>query len=175
VPRNLSRELLRRGRLPPGECLALILPLADALGFLHGQQLIHRDVKPSNIIFVRGVPKLADIGLVTAMNLDGSHATLVGTEGYLAPEGPGQPTADVYSLGKVLYEIHTGLDCFHFPELPAAPGPGREQAGFFALNAIVLKACDPDHRKRYPSAAELHAALLEYQRQFPLVSDLPTV
>ena len=55
----------------------------------------------SNIIFVSGQPKLADIGLVTGID---EAKSFVGTAGYIPPEGPGRPEADIYSLGKVLYE-----------------------------------------------------------------------
>jgi serine/threonine protein kinase len=72
--------------------------LSAALAELHRVGLIHRDIKPSNIIFVGGVPKLADIGLVTDAAESGSY---VGTEGFIPPEGPNSPQADVFSLGKV--------------------------------------------------------------------------
>ena len=61
------------------------------------------------------MPKLADIGLVTGA---GEACSLVGTEGYMAPEGPGTAKADLYSLGKVLYEISMGRKGQAFPELP---------------------------------------------------------
>src|SRR5207247_4228470 len=64
-PRNLAKDLRKRGKIPVAECVSMTLSLADALDFLHQQRLIHRDIKPSNIIFVNGVPKLADIGLVS--------------------------------------------------------------------------------------------------------------
>jgi serine/threonine protein kinase len=86
---------------------------------LHENGLIHRDIKPANIIFVRGVPKLADIGLVTEI---GKEVSLVFTPGYNPPEGPGNPGADVFSLGKALYVISTGKQAQDFPgstEIPA--------------------------------------------------------
>lgn len=78
---------------------------ARALEHLHAAGLIHRDIKPSNLVFVGGELKLADIGLLTAI---GDQRSIVGTEGYLPPEGAGTPQADLYSLGKVLYEASTG-------------------------------------------------------------------
>src|SRR5437867_3583761 len=91
-------------------CLSLCIHLADALDYLHRQQLIHRDIKPSNIIFVKRTPKFADVGLVTGIATEDHETTYLGTEGYIAPEGPGTPAADIYGLGKVLYEATTGQD-----------------------------------------------------------------
>src|SRR5215471_7048148 len=113
VPKTLSREIQQRGRLTYEECLTLGLTLNLALGHLHRHGLIHRDVKPSNIIFVNGVPKLTDIGLVT--DVAGAQS-FVGTEGFIPPEGPNSPQADLYALGKVLYEASMGKDRHEFPE-----------------------------------------------------------
>src|SRR6266496_744617 len=112
-PRTLKYELERRTRLPIDECLQLGLALTSGLAHLHKNGLAHRDIKPSNIIFVSGVPKLADIGLVAGLDEAKSY---VGTEGYIPPEGPGTVQADLYRLGKVLYEASTGKDRQHFPE-----------------------------------------------------------
>lgn len=155
-PKTLRSELSRRGRLPAEECLSLGQLLISALGYLHEHGLIHRDVKPSNVIFVRGAPKLADIGLVTDMS---DEATAVGTEGYLPPEGPGTAAADLYSLGKLLYEISTGLDRTHFPSLPSRLYEYPDAAVLARLNQVVLKACDPKPRKRFRSAQEMDLAL----------------
>ena len=114
-PRTLRSELQQHGRLPIAECIPIGLSLATALAHLHEQGLVHRDIKPSNVIFVNGVPKLSDIGLVTEA---GDTQSIVGTEGYLPPEGPGTPPADIYSLGRVLYEISTGMDRRRCAELP---------------------------------------------------------
>src|SRR5437762_12340571 len=116
APRTLSHDLTKRRRLPIGECVRNGAAIASALGFLHRHKLIHRDIKPSNIIFVNGVPKLADIGLVADLS---EAKSFVGTLGYIPPEGPGKPQADLYSLGKVLYEMSTGKDRQDFPQLPA--------------------------------------------------------
>ena len=69
-PRSLRREGNQRGCLSPGECVSLGLALTDALSALHRHGLVQRDIKPSNIIFVNGIPKLADVGLVTRCSSD---------------------------------------------------------------------------------------------------------
>src|SRR5206468_204426 len=114
APHTLRADL-ERGRLPAARVLEIGLALAEALGHLHSHGLVHRDVKPSNVIFVNGRPKLADIGLVTDV---GDGRSIVGTEGYLPPEGPGTPQADIFALGKVLYGAATGLARTEFPQLP---------------------------------------------------------
>jgi serine/threonine protein kinase len=155
-PRTLASELKCRGRLSFDECVQLGLALSSALNYLHRHGLIHRDVKPSNILYVGGVPKLGDIGLVGEA---GEFASYVGTEGYIPPEGPGTPKADVFSLGKVLYEAATGQDRLDFPLLPPGDGDAVAKARLAELNEVVLQACAPDPRFRYATAEELHADL----------------
>jgi formylglycine-generating enzyme required for sulfatase activity len=127
------------------------LLLADALAHLHQHGLIHRDVKPSNVIFINGVAQLADIGLVAAYG----QRTYVGTEGFVPPEGPGTPQADTYSLGMVLYELSTGNDRMEFPALPDDLGRVGDRKKWRALNEVICRACAPDPRDRYPSAHEM--------------------
>ncbi len=178
TPRTLSRDLQQRGRLPLDQCLELGLTISFALGHLHRHGLIHRDIKPSNIIFVGGVPKLADIGLVT--EAEGAN-TFVGTEGFIPPEGPTSPQADLYALGKVLYEAAMGKDRNEFPEPFTQIGTDRESVALMELNAVLLRACAPDSKARYASAEEMHAdlALLQsggsVRRQRRLTSQLRLV
>ncbi len=155
TPHTLSRERSKRGRLPFEECLNIGLTLTSALGHLHKNGLVHRDIKPSNIIFVNGAPELADIGLVTDIEEAKSY---VGTEGFIPQEGPGTPQADLYSLGKVLYEISTGLDRFDYPKLPTNLGEPNQHE-LVELNEIIIKACRTDPRERYQTADQMHADL----------------
>ncbi|MBI3848750.1 MAG: protein kinase [Verrucomicrobia bacterium] len=148
-------------RLPAARVLEIGLALTEALAHLHGNGLVHRDVKPSNIIFVGGKPKLADIGLVTDAS---DTCSIVGTEGYLAPEGPGTPQADVFALGKVLYEALTGFERRQFPQLPPDLRDWPDAKLAFELNEIILKACDSEARRRYQSAEEMRAELALLQR-----------
>lgn len=155
-PRTLSSETRKVGRLSAADCLRHFLTLTNALDALHRAGLIHRDIKPSNIILVGGVAKLADIGLVTAVD---SERSFVGTEGFIPPEGPGTIQADIYSLGKVLYEVATGNDRMEFPSLPYDPQTGRTDEELLELNAVLTRACLADARERYQSAAQMHADL----------------
>ena len=160
APRTLSQEIDKRLYLPASECIDLGCSLADALEFLHQKKLIHRDIKPSNIIYVNGVPKFADVGLVTdIVTQDHRDVTYLGTEGFIPPEGPGTAAADVFSLGKLLYEACMGRDRQRFPELPTALDEMPDQELLLALNPIILKACEGDVLERYQSAAELRRDL----------------
>jgi len=156
-PQTLAKALSQRGRLPLQECLQLGLALSQALAELHKHGLVHRDVKPSNVIFVNGVPKLADIGLVARADEARSY---VGTEGFIPPEGPGSPQADIYGLGKLLYECCTGKDRQDFPELPTILDQFSDTEGLLELNEVVLHACKNEVSQRYRSAWDMHADLV---------------
>src|SRR5207247_8112468 len=93
-PHTLRSDLKQHGPLPIDRVLGIAHALASALAHLHAHKLVHRDVKPSNVIFVGSVAKLADIGLVAGVD---DARSFVGTEGYIAPEGRGTPSADCYS------------------------------------------------------------------------------
>jgi len=162
-PKTLANVLKQRQRLPLAECLAVSIELASALDFLHQRGLVHRDVKPANIIFVNGVAKLADIGLVTDQDREQEQERF-GTPGYMPPEGPGTPAGDVYSLGKLIYEAAFGFDCTRFPDLPPTLLERDEGSELFDLNRILLKACENDPARRYRSAGELREALLQLQQ-----------
>jgi formylglycine-generating enzyme required for sulfatase activity len=163
LPRTLKSELDRHKRLTAAESIQLGLSLTEALGALHGHGLTHRDIKPSNIIFIDGVPKLADIGLVAATG----QRSFVGTEGYVPPEGPGTPQADIFSLGKVLYEISTGKDRLDFPELDSTLSSRPDKDQLLLLNDVLVRACATDPRRRYDSANAMHDDLAAVDRGEP--------
>jgi CHASE2 domain-containing sensor protein len=166
APRNFAKDLQKRKRLPAAECVAMGIALSEPLEFLHKRGLMHRDIKPANIIFIDGVPKLADIGLVAEFSrTGGGDASYIGTEGYMAPEGPSKPTSDIYSFGKVLYEAWTGLDRREFPTLPDWMINESGLAELMALNTLVLRCCDDNPKKRFQTAGELRHALVELERR----------
>ena len=153
-PRTLASDLKSRGRLPLIEVLALGVQLAGALGHIHRHRLVHRDVKPSNVIFVEGQAKLADIGLVTGAD---EAKSFVGTEGFIPPEGPGSTQADIFGLGRLLYEAATGKDRCDFPDLPVDldSWSSAERSGLLELNEILARACAPKASQRHANAADL--------------------
>jgi serine/threonine protein kinase len=154
VPRTLGTDMKRHGRLDLTFCRDAGVYLADALYYMHNRGLTHRDIKPSNIIFCGGVCKLADIGLVAGFG----ERTFVGTEGFVPPEGPGTPQADIYSLGKVLYEMSSGKDRMEFPEVPTNLGD-EEWPFWLDLNRVICRACAPDLKERFQTAGEFAEAL----------------
>ncbi|MEA3210028.1 MAG: eukaryotic-like serine/threonine-protein kinase [Chthoniobacter sp.] len=164
VPKTLKTELGRRSRLLVDECITIGLSLTSALAALHRQGLVHRDIKPANIIFVGGVPKIADIGLVAASGQD----SFVGTEGYVPPEGPGSVQADIYSLGKVLYELAMGKDRLDFPAINTRLGDLPDKTGLLQFNEVLLRACANEPAERYVTAAEMHEDLVRVRDGRPL-------
>jgi adenylate cyclase len=95
--------------------------------------------------------------LVTDMAATMSY---VGTEGFLPPEGSGTPQADIYSFGKVLYEMSTGKDRHDFPEPPTMLGEFADREEWLELNEIIKRACERDVRKRYATAQAINAELM---------------
>ena len=139
----------RGGHLTPQECVVWGTEMCQALSYLHKCGLIHRDIKPPNIIFVGGHPKLADAGLVA----DAMHRkTIVGTEGYMAPEGVGSSQADIFSLGRLLGHLAFGPDAVP----PVGAEPGDE---WIDLRKVIAKASSLQAADRYDSAEQMGSAL----------------
>lgn len=112
---SLRDLLLERGRLSWDEARPVIAQVAEALRAAHKVGVIHRDVKPSNILLTReGIVKLADFGIARATDLTRltGGATMLGTPAYMAPENKTSPQTDLYALGCVLYEMLAGRPPF---------------------------------------------------------------
>jgi hypothetical protein len=117
VPGNTLKDYLeRRGPLPPGEALPLAIEIGKGLAYAHRQGIVHRDVKPQNVILNGdGLPKVTDFGIARSVDVEKGvtqTGTVLGTSDYIAPEqasgGPSVPESDVYGLGCVLFELLTG-------------------------------------------------------------------
>ena len=160
-PKTLAEVLEAEGALSLKDSVALGLRLAQTLVDLQRRHLAHRDIKPGNILIVRGRPVLADIGLLTDMRRDDLSA--VGTKGYAPPERHGLPAGDVFSLGQTLYRVSTGRE---IDEHGFAPSKESDfEAPFFGRwLAILERACDPDPLRRYRSAKGLLKDLRNLRR-----------
>jgi len=180
---NLKQFLERTGPLPTRRALELALEIADALAFAHEHGLVHRDVKPQNVLLTPdGNAKVTDFGI--ARSLDVEHGvtqtgTVLGTSNYLSPEqASGKPTTqatDVYSLGVVLYELLTNEVPFpgenfvavamkHLNEQPPDVLERRPDVPL-RLAAAVDRALEKDPARRFPTmdqfAWELRQCLAE--------------
>lgn len=128
LPGGTLKDRLKQGPLTWQECVRLLLPIAEALDFAHSQNMIHRDVKPSNILLTqRGQPMLTDFGIAKILDLEETADLTgtgmgIGTPEYMAPEqwtGKMSSLSDQYSLGVVLYEMLTGRKLYT-ADTPAA-------------------------------------------------------
>ena len=164
VPRTLHSDMQLYGRnpMPLDYVLEVGSQLAHALDGMHAEDLTHRDVKPSNIVFVNGRAKLADAGSVSRSH----NRSFAGTQGYIPPEGPGTPRADVYALAKVLYEMSTGKDRLDFPELPTEVPEGASHRRWLAFNEIICAAAEPQVSKTSITTAQALADRLDSLRQY---------
>lgn len=164
VPHTLhsDMELYGRNPMPLDYVIEVGSQLAHALDGLHAEELTHRDVKPSNIVFVNGRAKLADVGSVAQSN----NRSFAGTQGYVPPEGPGAPRADVYALAKVLYEMSTGKDRLDFPELPLEIPSGPSHRHWLTFNEVVCAAAAPQISKDTIATAQALAERLDALRLY---------
>lgn len=167
------------GPLPPRRAIEIIADACQALNFSHRNGIIHRDVKPANImISTTNAVKVMDFGIARAIADSGNSVTqtaaVIGTAQYLSPEQARGETvdarSDVYSLGCVLYEVLTGEPPFtgdspvavayqHVREDPIPPS--KRHAGISPdLDAVVLKALAKNPDNRYQTAGEMRADLV---------------
>jgi eukaryotic-like serine/threonine-protein kinase len=182
---NLKELVVRKGRLDVREALEIALEVARGLAFAHENGLIHRDVKPQNVLLNGdGRAKVTDFGIARTLDVDGmtQTGTVLGTSNYIAPEqASGQRVdahSDVYSLGAVLYELLAGEVPFpgesfiavamkHLHEPPPSILDVRGDVPL-RVAAAVDRALEKDPEQRFPTmdafAGELEAALGELDR-----------
>jgi eukaryotic-like serine/threonine-protein kinase len=189
---NLKELVVRTGPLPVRRALELALAVADGLSFAHDHGLVHRDVKPQNVLLSReGEVKVTDFGIARSLHVEHGvtqTGTVLGTGEYLAPEqasgGQVSPATDVYSLGVVLWELFAGEVPFagqnfvavalrHVNEEPPSLRERRPDVSL-RLDAAVERALAKDPARRFPSmaafAAELRACLAETSAEAPVVA-----
>ena len=169
---TLADELVRHGPLPPARAVELALQICSGLEAAHASGLVHRDVKPRNLLLrPDGVLKIADFGIARAAESTRltEIGTILGTAAYLAPEQAegleATPAADLYSVGAVLYELLTGQVPYTATSLveliakqqagPPAPIAGAPPL----LELAVIRCLEPDPSERPASAGALAAEL----------------
>lgn len=186
VPGGSLEDLIRRrGPLGPWEAARLASQVAEALHAAHARGIVHRDIKPQNVLIGEaGDAKVADFGIALAASRSSTSGTnlLFGTPSYMSPEqAMGErvgPESDLYSLGVVLYEMLTGTVPFaaegalatamkHLTELPRPPRK-RNASVPEAMDALVMKLLSKDPKDRYPSAARLIEDLRRAREGVPL-------
>jgi DNA-binding beta-propeller fold protein YncE len=164
---DLKTRIMREGPLHPGQAIELLGQVADALDAAHAAGIVHRDVKPHNILLEGDRAYLSDFGLAKALGESGvlSNASIVGTVEYMSPEqwrgDQVGPAADVYSLGCVLYEALAGIAPY------ARRGDDSEPEMPQGLDAVIERAVSKDPADRYPSAGALIEAARERQGATP--------
>ena len=178
------RDFVRtHGAMRPRQAIEVIADACQALNFSHQRGIIHRDVKPANIMIgTAGSVKVVDFGIAKAIadsDIGVTHTgAVIGTAQYLSPEQARgvrvDARADVYSLGCVLYEISTGEPPFvgdspvavayqHVQEAPVAPSVLNSEITP-DLDAVVLKAMAKNPDNRYQTAAEMRTDLVRVHR-----------
>src|SRR5271154_3247469 len=182
------RDLIRsQGPLDAGQAADITAEIASALAFAHRSGVVHRDVKPGNVLLTQsGTVKVTDFGIARAGTSDGLTQTgsVMGTATYFSPEQAQglavDGRSDVYSVGIVLYELVCGVPPFaadspvsvaykHVREEPVPPSqraPGIPPA----LEQIIMSALAKDPEHRYQSADDLRADLLRFRRGRPLAA-----
>jgi serine/threonine-protein kinase len=160
---DLRRLIDREGPLPPELATALLGQVADALDAAHATDIVHRDVKPHNVLVEGDRAFLSDFGLAKALDESGaaSGTSVVGTAEYMSPEqwrgGSVGPAADVYSLGCVLFEAVTGVPPYARRESDTDPVLPE------GLEDVIERAVAKDPADRFHSAGALIAAARQRQ------------
>ena len=163
LPATLGNYFRQGKKFAPSEVLSIIRGVLEGVKVMHKYKLVHRDIKPDNIIFVNGIAKLSDPGLVITLGEDASFA---GTFGFIPPEAVEHETLadhgfDLYAVGKVLYCMLTGNSPRKYPELPMELPleVGRQ------FNGVLTRACNQKPVRRFKNVDEFIAALPERIRK----------
>ena len=176
---SLRQRMQETRALAPDQTMAIVAPVADALSYAHRLGILHRDVKPENILFSQGHPVVADFGIAKAISTaGGANLTRtgfpVGTPGYMSPEQAAGLTdldarSDVYSLAVVAYEMLVGelpgrwptedaVRSGRFLEAPPAHRPRLTEAGT-RIEAALVRGLSTRHDQRTSTPADLIADL----------------
>jgi len=177
LPGESLADRLDRVRMPLARCVQVSLDLASALSFAHRQRIVHRDVKPANVLHAGDNRwKLADFGIARMPDSDLTQVGIfMGTPGYSPPEaireGRYTPQADVFAWGAVMYELLSGRIPYEGPDTKTtnsyvvkgdAPPPTRHDPSIPApLSDVVMTALQPSDRQRFKDASEGEQALRE--------------
>jgi serine/threonine-protein kinase len=182
---NLQEVLKRDGALPVERAVKIAEQVCDALAHAHAKGIVHRDIKPHNILLADGDHvKVTDFGIARARSAETitkTHA-IIGTVAYISPEQakgePATPASDLYALGVVLYEMLTGRVPFsgetpvaialkHVSEPPVPPSQYRPDLPA-AIEQVILKALSKDQTVRHVTAQELLRDLQNVKSGQPL-------
>lgn len=195
---TLKNYISKKGRLDVREAIGIAIQVAQGMAAAHEQHIIHRDIKPQNMIISRdGKVKVADFGIARAASSQTIGATAVGSVHYISPEqargGYSDERSDIYSLGVTMYEMVTGQVPFdgdntvtialsHLEDQMVPPSR-LNPAVPPSLERIIMKCTEKKPERRYSSAMELIADLRralvnpdgDFVRTTPEVDDSPTV
>ena len=187
---TLKEYLERRGPLSSKEVTVFSTQIAKALEHAHSREIIHRDIKPQNIMLLRdGTLKVADFGIAHIANsqIDRAKGEAIGSVHYVSPEQARgsdiDSRADLYSLGVVMYEMLTGRLPFegetpvevalqHIRSIPLSPSE-RVEGIPETLERITMKAMNPHLSRRYGSATEILADLEAFRNDANFKIELP--
>src|SRR5687768_16942369 len=177
LPGETLADRLDRVRMPLGKSIPVAVELASALGFAHKQRIVHRDMKPANVLHAgEGRWKLADFGIARLPDSDLTQVGIfMGTPGYSPPEaikeGRYTPQADVFAWGACMYELMCGRIPYEGPDTKTtngyvvqgnAPPPTRHDPSIpEPLATVTMTALQPSDKQRFRDASEAEQALRE--------------